>query len=63
MSEMKRCPLQVPHGDKVCIDGLLWALTYSDCAPPDQRQCVGECPHCHAAKVIAAPGVAEGKHE
>lgn len=44
------CPLQKKYGDTICIDGKLWALTYSECAPPDQRACVGECPHCAKKK-------------
>lgn len=26
---------------------MLWELTYSEMGPPDQRQCIGECPECH----------------
>lgn len=42
----KQCPLQNQYGDVICIDGLLWGLTYGDCAPPDQRQCIGDCEYC-----------------
>lgn len=42
---MTKCPLERQYGDIVCRDGLLWGLTYSECAPPDQRQCLGECEH------------------
>lgn len=38
-----RCEFDTEHGDIVCRNGLLWQLTYSECAPPDQRQCIGEC--------------------
>jgi hypothetical protein len=41
-----RCPLDTNHGDVVCRNGVLWALTYSECAPPDQRQAIGDCEHC-----------------
>jgi hypothetical protein len=44
------CPLRKAHGEFVCREGALWALTYSECAPPDQRQYWGECPHCKKAK-------------
>lgn len=40
------CPLQKKYGDIICIDGTLWGLTYSDCAPPDQRQSLGPCDYC-----------------
>jgi hypothetical protein len=39
----ERCPLANKFGDTICIDGQLWSLTYSECAPPDQRQCMGPC--------------------
>lgn len=41
----ERCPLDKKYGEVVCRDGLLWALTYSEMGPPDQRQCIGECNH------------------
>lgn len=40
------CPFQRKYGDIICIDGTLWGLTYSECAPPDQRQALGPCDHC-----------------
>jgi hypothetical protein len=40
------CPYKA--GEFVCRDGSLWALTYSECAPPYQRQAWGPCPHCNA---------------
>jgi hypothetical protein len=40
------CPLRKQHGETICLDGTLWGLTYSECAPPDQRQAIGDCPHC-----------------
>jgi hypothetical protein len=46
----KKCPLDKKYGDIVCKDGQLWALTYSEMAPPDSRQYDGECPHCRPAK-------------
>jgi hypothetical protein len=45
MDRMK-CPLDTKHGDVVCRDGVLWALTYSEMGPPDQRQAIGDCEHC-----------------
>jgi hypothetical protein len=45
----ERCPLANKSGDTICIDGQLWSLTYNECAPPDQRQCMGPCSwngHC-----------------
>lgn len=42
----KICLLDRKYGERVCRDGMLWVLTYSDSAPPDQRQCEGPCPHC-----------------
>lgn len=45
---MSECPNATKYGDRVCIRGYMWELTYSECAPPDQRQNTGEkCPHCH----------------
>jgi len=42
------CPLDKRYGDLVCRDGMLWGLTYSEMAPPDSRQCMGECEnHVH----------------
>lgn len=38
------CPYK--HGEFVCDSGMLWALTYSECAPPDQRQAWKDCPYC-----------------
>jgi hypothetical protein len=43
---MNTCPMQKKYGETICKDGTLWSLTYSDCAPPDQRQAMGDCPHC-----------------
>lgn len=43
------CPYKNGY-DVVCINGQLWELTYSDCAPPDQRQPGGACPYCTAKK-------------
>jgi hypothetical protein len=56
------CPLDTTHGDTVCRDGVLWALTYGECAPPDQRQVVDECPHCkrHRADRLARDAI-EGR--
>lgn len=45
------CPLQKKYGDIICIDGTLWGLTYSECAPPDQRQALGPCDHCKEQKL------------
>jgi hypothetical protein len=45
------CPLEKKYGDIICIDGTLWGLTYSECAPPDQRQALGPCEHCSQAKL------------
>jgi hypothetical protein len=41
------CPNK--SGEFVCHDGGLWALTYSECAPPDQRQYDGPCSYCAAS--------------
>ena len=38
------CPYK--HGEFICVEGTLWTLTYSECAPPDQRQAWSDCPHC-----------------
>lgn len=46
------CPLQKKYGDIICIDGMLWGLTYSDCAPPDSRQAMGQCDHCKNQKLV-----------
>lgn len=49
MSDLEKsapCPLDKKYGDIVCRDGTLWALTYSECAPPDSRQAIDDCPHC-----------------
>jgi hypothetical protein len=36
------------HGDRICIDGYLWELTYSEMGPPGSRQATGvKCPECH----------------
>lgn len=43
MAEKKKCPLDKKYGEIVCKDGLLWALTYSEMASPDSRQCIGDC--------------------
>lgn len=40
-----QCPRDTKFGDIVCRGGQLWQLTYSECAPPGQRQCIGECDH------------------
>ena len=40
------CPFRHSHGENICVDGVLWALTYSEMGPPDSRQWWGECPHC-----------------
>ena len=45
------CPLNKEHGEFVCRDGVLWALSYSEMGPPGQRQAWDDCPHC--AKRIA----------
>lgn len=50
-----KCPLQKKYGDTICIDGTLWSLTYSDCAPPDQRQAMGDCPHCRRYEQLTPP--------
>ena len=42
----EECPLRKQYGEVVCRDGLLWALTYSEMGPPDQRQATGPCPYC-----------------
>lgn len=42
-----KCPLDKPHGEIVCRDGYLWALTYSEMGPPDSRQNEGPCRHCN----------------
>lgn len=42
----KKCPLDTKYGETVCRNGVLWELTYSEMGPPDQRQVVGDCPHC-----------------
>ena len=44
----ENCPYK--SGEFVCHDGDLWALSYSECAPPDQRQYWMPCPHCTAAE-------------
>jgi general stress protein YciG len=46
----KRCPLRTTHGERICIDGVVWELTYSEMAPPDQRQAAGDCPHCAGSR-------------
>ena len=48
-----KCPMNTKYGEIVCRNGTLWALTYSECAPPDQRQCWGECPHCNKKMDVA----------
>ena len=40
------CPLRKKNGEFICIDGILWALSYSEMAPPDQRQSWGPCEYC-----------------
>jgi len=50
MPKETECPLPKTIGDVVCRDGLLWALTYSEMGPPDQRQVIGDCPHCAKRK-------------
>ena len=41
-----KCPLDKKYGEIVCRDGVLWALTWSEMAPPDSRQAIDDCPHC-----------------
>jgi hypothetical protein len=48
----KPCPLQRKYGDIICIDGALWALTYSEMGPPDSRQYFGECEYCKRCSAI-----------
>ena len=43
----KRCPWNSVYGELVCRDGYIWALTYSETAPPDQRQNIGPCSFCN----------------
>lgn len=40
---LERCPLDKQHGEFVCRDGMLWALTCSEMAPPDSRMYLGPC--------------------
>lgn len=59
------CPLQKKYGDVICIDGTLWGLTYSECAPPDQRQNLGACEYCRSHGVRVAedlPSVSRASH-
>ena len=51
-----QCPMPKDSGDTICVDGVLWSLTYSDSAPPDQRQVTGDCQHCakHASEIEEA---------
>lgn len=46
-NDVLECPLRKKYGEFICIDGSLWALTYSECAPPDQRQYWGPCSYCN----------------
>jgi hypothetical protein len=44
---MAKCPNDKQYGERVCRGGYLWELTYSEMAPPDQRQNTGiPCPSC-----------------
>jgi len=39
-------------GDKVCVDGYLWELTYSEMGPPNSRQNTGlKCPTCSGMSI------------
>lgn len=52
----ERCPLANKHGEVICRDGRLWALTYSEMGPPGSRCCVGECDWPgHKRAVLAQP--------
>jgi hypothetical protein len=53
-AEQIKCPLATRYGDIICIDGQLWALTYSEMAPPDSRQTWGECQWCKKNRTKAA---------
>jgi hypothetical protein len=44
--EAEKCPLDKPHGDVVCREGVLWGLTYSEMGPPDSRSAIGDCSCC-----------------
>ena len=57
---MAECRDRAQHGDVICEDGLLWQLSYSEMGPPDQRQCIGECPTCHCKK-CGGTGWLDGK--
>jgi hypothetical protein len=47
-------PYHSKYGDRICIDGWLWELTYSEMAPPDSRQATGiKCPTCASVKAAA----------
>lgn len=43
----KSCPWATRHGERICEDGYLWDLTYSEMGPPDSRQIHGPCPFCN----------------
>lgn len=47
LKRLQSCPNRKDHGEYMCVDGEIWALTYSECAPPDQRQFWGPCTHCY----------------
>ena len=53
------CPLQKKYGDIICIDGMLWGLTYSEMAPPDSRQALGPCDYCKGRGLQSHPDAAE----
>ena len=40
------CPLNLKRGEFICVDGQIWALSYSEMGPPGQRQHWGPCAHC-----------------
>lgn len=43
----EKCPNAKKYGERVCIGGYMWELTYSEMGPPDSRQNTGDrCPYC-----------------
>lgn len=47
------CPFRKPSGEFVCVDGVLWTLTYSEMGPPDSRQAWADCDHCRTKEKAA----------
>jgi len=49
-SEDWKCPLDQTHGDIVCRDGVLMAMTFSEMGPTESRVAIDECYYCERHK-------------